>query len=115
VFWALEAAAREEEATGRRVEVIDLRSIVPLDFESVATSVRRTHRVLVVTEEPASPSFAQALAGRVASELFRDLDAPPAVVGSLESPAIPLNEGLERFVLNSAERTGAALRRLLDF
>ncbi len=115
VFWALEAAAREEEATGRRVEVIDLRSIVPLDFEAVATSVRRTHRVLVVTEEPASPSFAQALAGRVASELFRDLDAPPAVVGSLESPAIPLNEGLERFVLNSAERTGAALRRLLDF
>jgi hypothetical protein len=51
----------------------------------------------------------------VASELFRDLDAPPAVVGSLESPAIPLNEGLERFVLNSAERPGAALRRLLDF
>jgi hypothetical protein len=36
-------------------------------------------------------------------------------VGSLETPAIPLNEGLERFVLNSAERTGAALRKLLDF
>ena len=115
VFWAVEAAAREAAATGRQAEIIDLRSLAPLDFEAVAASVRRTHRVLVVTEEPATPSFASALAGRIAGELFADLDAPPLVVGSLETPAIPLNESLERFVLNSAERTGTALRRLLDF
>jgi len=71
--------------------------------------------VLVVTEEPVQGGFAQALAGQIAQNLFSHLDAPPAVVGSLETPAVPLNEGLERFVLNSAERTGAALRRLLDF
>ena len=115
VYWALEAAAEEAQRTGREVEVLDLRSISPVDFEAVAASVKRTHRVLVVTEEPVQGGFAQALAGQIAQNLFSHLDAPPAVVGSLETPAIPLNEGLERFVLNSAERTGAALRKLLDF
>jgi 2-oxoisovalerate dehydrogenase E1 component len=115
VYWALEAAAEEARRTGRKVEVLDLRSISPVDFEAVAASVKRTHRVLVVTEEPVQGGFAQALAGQIAQNLFSHLDAPPAVVGSLETPAIPLNEGLERFVLNSAERTGAALRKLLDF
>jgi pyruvate/2-oxoglutarate/acetoin dehydrogenase E1 component len=84
-------------------------------LELIASEVQRTHRVLFVTEEPVQGGFAQALAGRVASTLFTHLDAPPLVVGSLETPAIPLNEGLERFVLNSGERTGEALRQLLAF
>jgi 2-oxoisovalerate dehydrogenase E1 component len=115
VYWALEAAETEARATGREVAVVDLRSIAPVDFELIASEVQRTHRVLFVTEEPVQGGFGQALAGRVASTLFTHLDAPPLVVGSLETPAIPLNEGLERFVLNSAERTGAALRQLLAF
>jgi 2-oxoisovalerate dehydrogenase E1 component len=73
VFWAVEAAAREAAATGRQAEIIDLRSLAPLDFEAVAASVRRTHRVLVVTEEPATPSFASALAGRMVGEHLRSM------------------------------------------
>jgi 2-oxoisovalerate dehydrogenase E1 component len=109
VYWAREAAQ------GLPVEVVDLRSIVPVDFDLIRERVRVTHRVLLVTEEPAENGFARALAGRIAHELFRELDAPVEVVGSMDTPAIPLNETLERFVLVNAERVREALERVLAF
>lgn len=109
VYWAQEAAR------GLQVEVLDLRSIVPVDFDLVRERVGRTHRVVIVTEEPAENGFARALAGRIAHELFTSLDAPVEVVGSLDTPAIPLNESLERFVLVNAERVREALERVLAF
>ena len=111
VYWALEAA----KTFDGRVEVLDLRSISPVDFELISARVRQTHRALVVTEEPAQNGFAQALAGRISAELFEELDAPVRVVGSMETPAIPLNEGLERFVLVNAEKVQACLIETLAY
>lgn len=111
VYWALEAAENFPGA----VEIIDLRTLVPLDFDTVASSIKRTSRCLVLTEEPVANSFAQALSGRIAKECFEDLDAAPQVIGSVELPAIPLNERMEQAVLPNAEKVSAAIGTLLDY
>ena len=111
VYWALEAAENFHGA----VEIIDLRTLVPLDFDTVASSIKRTSRCLVLTEEPVVNSFAQALSGRIAKECFEDLDAAPQVIGSVELPAIPLNERMEQAVLPNAEKVSAAIGTLLDY
>ena len=95
------------------MEIIDLRSIVPVDFDLIRERLQSTHRAVLVTEEPAENGFARALAGRIAQELFWALDAPVEVVGSMDTPAIPLNETLEKYVLVNADRVREAIDRTL--
>jgi len=111
VYWAKEAI----EGLESEVEILDLRSISPVDFNMISTCVRTSHRALIVTEEPVLNGFAQALSGRIGAELFSDLDAPVKVVGSMETPAIPLNEELERFVLVNPQKVRQALDEILAF
>lgn len=111
VYWAMEASANFPDA----IEIIDLRTLTPLDFQTVASSIERTNRCLVLTEEPVANSFAQALSGRIAQECFEYLDAAPEVLGSVELPAIPLNENLEKEVLPNAEKVSAVVGTLLDY
>ena len=111
VYWAIEASANFPGA----IEIIDLRTLAPLDFQTVADSIKRTNRCLVLTEEPVANSFAQALSGRIAQECFEDLDAAPEVLGSVELPAIPLNESMEKEVLPDAEKVSAVVGTLLDY
>ena len=111
IYWSLKAIQGLEED----VEILDLRSISPVDFGMIAERIGKSHRALIVTEEPVLNSFAQALAGRIGMELFSDLDAPVQVVGSMETPAIPLNEDLERFVLVNAEKVSKVLLETLAF
>ena len=111
VYWAQEASLGFED----RVEILDLRSISPLDFELISERIKRTHRALIVTEEPEFSGFAQSIAGRIGSHLFESLDAPVKVVGSMETPAIPLNEGLEQFVLVNAEKVRSCLLTTLNY
>ncbi|MFM9056169.1 MAG: alpha-ketoacid dehydrogenase subunit beta, partial [Bacteroidota bacterium] len=111
VYWARNAA---RDFPGR-VEVIDLRTLVPMDEQMVFSSVQKHNRCLVVTEEPVANSFASALAGRIQEECFRDLDAPVRVVGSEALPAIPLNSTLEATMLPNAAKVSAAISALLEF
>ncbi len=111
VYWALGAA---KHFPGK-VEIIDLRTLVPLDTELIFTSVRKHHKCLVVTEEPRNNSFAQALAGRIQQECFAALDAPVQVMGAENLPAIPLNSTLEAAMLPNAEKVKAAMEALLNF
>lgn len=111
VYWAKNAA---RDYPGR-VEVIDLRTLVPLDEHTVFSSVQKHNRCLVVTEEPVVNSFASALAGRIQEECFRYLDAPVRVVGSEALPAIPLNSTLEATMLPNAAKVSAAISALLEF
>jgi 2-oxoisovalerate dehydrogenase E1 component len=69
----------------------------------------------VLTEEPPQGSFAQAIAGHIGEVSFQKLDAPVRCLGSMEVPAIPLNETLEAAVLPNAEKVAAACRSLLEF
>jgi 2-oxoisovalerate dehydrogenase E1 component len=111
VYWAKNAA---REFPGR-VEVVDLRTLVPLDEDAVFSSVKKHNRCLVLTEEPAINSFAAALAGRIQEYCFNSLDAPVRVLGSENLPAIPLNSTLEAAMLPNATKVSTAIRSLLAF
>lgn len=109
VHWAKNAAV---DFPGQ-VEIIDLRTLNPLDWELIETSVRKHGKAMVVTEEPPLNSFAEALAGRISRHCFRYLDAPVELVGSANTPAIPLSYVLENAYLPGAEGVRQALSRLL--
>ena len=110
VYWALSAAA----GLGGRVEVVDLRTLYPLDEALVFERVRLHGKCLVLTEEQQQNSFAEALAGRISKHCFQSLDAPVEVLGALNLPAVPMNTGLEQAMLPNAEKLTALLSRLLQ-
>jgi len=97
VLFSLEAAEKLA-ADGVAAEVIDLRSLVPLDKEAVLASVRKTHRLLVVHEAIKRGGFGGEIASIVAEEAFDDLDAPPRRLAGLETP-IPYAQHLEKTVV----------------
>jgi 2-oxoisovalerate dehydrogenase E1 component len=111
VYWAKTAA---KQFPGR-VEIIDLRTLVPLDEESVIAAVKKCNRCLVVTEEPVNNGFAQALAGRIGELCFAHLDAPVMTLGAIETPAIPLNSTLEAAMLPSAEKLATKIEEVLRY
>jgi len=111
VYWAQKAA---EEFNGK-VSIVDLRTLAPWDRDLVMTQSRKHGRVLVLTEESATPSFAGALQGAVQSDCFESLDAPVMLLGSEGVPAIPLNSTLEHAMLPNAEKVAAKLRELLEY
>ncbi len=111
VYWT-KAAAKNFPG---RVEIIDLRTIVPLDEATVFTAVEKCNRCLVVTEEPVNNSFAQALAGRIGQACFTHLDAPVMTLGAIETPAIPLNSSLEAAMLPNADKVAAKIDEVLRF
>lgn len=100
VYWAKAAAAQFPG----RVEVVDLRTLFPLDEAHVFNTVKKHGKCLVLTEEQQHNSFAEALAHRISYHCFRWLDAPVEVLGALNVPAVPLNIGLEAAVLPTAEK-----------
>ncbi len=111
VYWSL-AAAKQFEG---RVEVVDLRTLQPLDEEGIMQAVKRHGKCLIVTEEAILNSFAESLAGRIAQQCFQNLDAPVATIGSKNIPAVPLNMGLEAEMLPNAEKVAAAIGKLLSY
>lgn len=111
VYWAKSAA---KQFPGR-VEIIDLRTLVPLDEAAVFAAVRKCNRCLVVTEEPVNNGFAQALAGRIGQACFDALDAPVTTLGAIETPAIPLNSTLEATLLPNAEKLADIIEEVLAY
>lgn len=111
VYWA-KAAAKQ---LGDRIEIIDLRTLYPLDEELVFNTVKRHGKCLVLTEEQQHNSFAEALAGRISKYCFRWLDAPVEIVGALNLPAVPLNTGLEAAMLPNADKVKKHLELLLGY
>ncbi len=111
VHWARTAS----RAYPGRVEVLDLRTLNPLDWDGVRAAVRRHGKILVLTEEPLLNSFAESLAGRIQTHCFLELDAPVRTLGAANLPAIPLNVELEKQMLPSAEKVGVVLGELLKW
>lgn len=109
VYWA-KAAAKQLNG---QVEVIDLRTLYPLDEELVYQRVKAHGKCLVLTEEQQNNSFAEALAGRISKNCFRSLDAPVEILGALNLPAVPMNMGLEQAMLPDAGKVTAVLTQLL--
>jgi 2-oxoisovalerate dehydrogenase E1 component len=111
VYWAKTAA---RELSGK-VEIIDLRTLFPLDEDLVYSTVKKHGKCLVLTEEQQNNSFAEALAGRISRHCFQSLDAPVEVLGALNLPAVPLNMGLEAAMLPNAEKVKERLLKVLMY
>jgi 2-oxoisovalerate dehydrogenase E1 component len=111
VYWSQQASALFKG----KVDIIDLRTLYPLDEEFVFDAVRKHGKCMVVTEEQQTNSFAQALAYRISKNCFQWLDAPVQVIGSLDLPAVPMNMLLEKAMLPNAEMISARLRDLLNY
>jgi len=111
VHWALNASAMMKN----QVEIIDLRTLYPLDEESIFKSVRKAKKCLVVTEEPTHNSFARSLAGLIQENCFKYLDAPVMVIGSENMPAIPLNSTLEFTMIPNVDKVRAKMEELLKY
>jgi 2-oxoisovalerate dehydrogenase E1 component len=110
VYWAKAAAIQ----FSGQVDIIDLRTLFPLDEEMVFNCVRENGKCLVLTEEQQNNSFAEALAYRITKACFEWLEAPVEVLGAANVPAIPMNVALEKQVLPNQEKVAAAIRQLLS-
>lgn len=111
VHWALNAAKKLDG----RVEIIDLRTLYPLDTATIFDAVKKHGRCLVVTEEAVNCTFAQSVAARIQENCFEYLDAPVRTLGAVDVPAIPLNQVLEKTMLPSTEKVHDALVSLLEY
>jgi len=111
VYWA-KAAAKNFSG---QVEIVDLRTLFPLDEELVFETVKKHGKCLVLTEEPQNNSFAEALAARISKSSFKWLDAPVEILGAMDLPAVPLNIGLEKAMLPNAEKVAQRLKQILSF
>jgi 2-oxoisovalerate dehydrogenase E1 component len=110
VYWAKAAA----KSFLGQIEIIDLRTLFPLDEELVFATVKKHGKCLILTEEQQNNSFAEALAGRVSKACFKHLDAAVEVMGALNLPAVPMNVVLEKEMLPSAEKVVERVRELLE-
>lgn len=111
VYWSISASEHFEG----QVEILDLRTLNPLDNETINNSVRKHNKVLLVTEESVEASFTLGLAGRIQRDNFKYLDAPILIVGSVDTPAIPLNSLLETELLTNSEKVKHKLQELLEY
>jgi len=111
VYWAKNAA----KSFPGQVEIVDLRTLNPLDEETILATVKKHGKCIVLTEEPYNNGFPQALAGRISKKCFEYLDAPVEVIGSENLPAIPLNSTLETTMLPNASKVEKAIEELLNY
>ncbi len=111
VHWALNAAAQFPG----QIEIVDLRTLCPLDEAAMYDAAKRHGKVLVVTEEQVNGSFAQSLAARIQENCFTYLDAPVRTLGAENMPAVPLNSTLEHAMIPSIEKVAKAMRQILHF
>ena len=111
VYWSLEAASQFDG----QVEILDLRTINPLDIDAMEELCQRHGKILLVTEETIQNSFTLAIAGRLQNSCFTHLDAPIEIVASVDAPAIPLNPGLEAAMLPNAQKVATAIYKLLNY
>ena len=111
VYWA-KAAAKN---FNKQVEIVDLRTLYPLDEELIFERVKLHGKCLILTEEQQNNSFAEALAGRISKNCFQSLDAPVEVLGALNVPAVPMNMGLEQAMLPDGNKVTIAIERLLGY
>ena len=111
---ALQAAERAQRLHGIDVEVIDLRTLNPYDWEAIATSVRKTSRVIVAHEDMISWGYGAELAARIADELFEDLDAPVRRIGAMDT-FVAYQPVLEDVILPQPEKILKAIVDLRSF
>ncbi len=113
VHWAYNAT--RELRMVDRIEIVDLRTLHPLDYETIFKSVKKCGKCLIVTEEPSENGFSRGLQGKIQEECFQQLDAPVMLIGSENMPAIPLNSTLEETMIPSTEKVKQKILDVLNY
>ena len=111
VYWSIEAIKGHENDA----EILDLRSLNPMDHDAMNLLCQKHGKILLVTEESIECNFTLGLAGRIQRDNFNYLDAPIEIVGAVDTPAIPLNSDLEMELLPNAEKVKEKFQKLLKF
>ncbi|MFA6236942.1 MAG: dehydrogenase E1 component subunit alpha/beta [Bacteriovorax sp.] len=111
---SIEAAKKLEAATGKTVEVIDLRTLAPYDFEAIKKSITKTSRLMIAHEEHKTSGFAGEIAARVSEECFELLDAPILRVGAMDVHCA-YNPALEDLILPQISHVEEVLTKLLSY
>ncbi len=111
VYWATNAAKNYKG----QIEIIDLRTLNPLDKEAMFAAAKKHGKIMVLTEESVECNFSLGLVARIQKECFQYLDAPIELVGSIDTPAIPLNSILEHTLLPNADKVSHAIQTLLNY
>ena len=111
---SIEAAKKCEAATGKTVEVIDLRTLAPYDFEAIKLSIKKTSRLMIAHEEHKTSGFAGEIAARVNEECFELLDAPILRVGAMDVHCA-YNPALEDLILPQVSHVEEILTKLLAY
>src|SRR5262249_11782872 len=114
VYRSWQAAKAFQEETGKSVEILDLRTLSPYDFEAITQSVKKTSRVVVVYEDPISWGYGAEIAARISSDLFPYLDAPVERVAATDSFAA-YQPRVEDFILPQASHVRKALDKVSAF
>ncbi|MBP1669229.1 MAG: 2-oxoisovalerate dehydrogenase [Bacteroidetes bacterium] len=112
--FCLEAAEKIEKETGAGVEVIDLRSLSPLDKDTLLASIKKTGKALIVHEDKVFGGFGGELSALIMEEAFEFLDGPVKRVGSTFTP-VGFNRIFEKAILPNTDKILAAIRELLDY
>jgi 2-oxoisovalerate dehydrogenase E1 component beta subunit len=115
LHYCLEAARRLEEEDGFSAEVVDLRTLAPLDRDTVLASVRKTGKAMVVYEDNLTYGAGAEVSALIAEEAMFDLDAPVVRVGGPDIPAMPFSTPLEHFYLPDPDRIYERMRELAKF
>lgn len=111
VYWAKTAA----EKFNGQIEIVDLRTLFPLDEALIFASVKKHGKVLVLTEEQQNNSFAESLSLRISNNCYHFLDAKVEVMGALNLPAVPINLALEDTMLPNAPKVAERIEKLLNY
>jgi 2-oxoisovalerate dehydrogenase E1 component beta subunit len=112
---ALEAAQRLQEEDGASVEVVDVRTIAPLDKETILASVRKTGKAMVIYEDNRTYGAGAEISATIAEELMFDLDAPVVRIGGADVPAMPFSTPMEHFFLPDTDRVFLRMQELARF
>ena len=111
VHWAFNAA----KAFKGQISILDLRTLVPLDEESVYAMVRSHGKCLVLTEEPERNGYSRSVSSLIQENCFESLDAPVYLMGSANLPAIPIHSDLEKAALPNADKLKEKIQLILDY
>ena len=112
--FCLKVAEKLQQELNRSIEVIDLRSLIPLDTETILNSVKKTSKVLIVHEDKVFSGFGAELAATIGTQAFQFLDAPIQRVGSLYTP-VGFHPILEKAILPNEDSIYVAAKKLLEF
>jgi len=115
LHYCLEAAARLQEEEGVSVEVVDVRTIAPLDKETILTSVAKTGKAFVVYEDNRTYGAGAEISATISEELMFDLDAPVVRMGGPDIPSMPFAAPLEHFFMPDVDKIYERMRDLAKY